>query len=369
MIKYIVADAGLLNPQAGTVGLEQLRVDLWVAHSDEEVDHLLAASSDYYIRAGHRGCTVGAALKALDAGSTDVLFLMRRRKFISAFTAGAGTTCGEWTPLVGKDKKGFWKASAAMGWCPVRCEFCYLLNIPFLHQGLALNVGEYGRAVGQERRMGQRRSKISVVNLGETGGLVEWCVELNLPELLKAYLDITREAGVTPYILTKKAAPVGSGWSDIDWSGVHVGISLNPLSIMQRVSPGADPPSRLLGFLQRVKEEGASTVIRLGPLMGSWNDYIGLVAMIHAFGLGHGRITVDLMRFSKNHPFRSAFGEGWTFRAHKWQESPDVQRRWFQQVKKVFADATITGCKLDPEYALPWLREGLIKAMPCACWL
>ena len=64
------------------------------------------------------------------------LFLTRRGgkgkpHFISPFTGGAGTTCGEWTrPVVrhpdGTVTKGFIKAAVAVGFCPVECPFCYL---------------------------------------------------------------------------------------------------------------------------------------------------------------------------------------------------------------------------------------------------
>ena len=35
-IKRVVADAGLLLPEAGTVDLDKFQVDLWLAHSEEE---------------------------------------------------------------------------------------------------------------------------------------------------------------------------------------------------------------------------------------------------------------------------------------------------------------------------------------------
>ena len=127
-IKAIVADAGLLA--AGTVGLNRFNVSLWVAHSDEEQE--LVQGMAPITRARHRGLTVGAAMSYLkaqqpDITKDDVLFLVRRVKFVGRFTAGAGTTCGEWTRVVSaKGAKGFFKASIAGGWCPARCGFCIL---------------------------------------------------------------------------------------------------------------------------------------------------------------------------------------------------------------------------------------------------
>lgn len=366
-IRKIVADAGLLDPEAGTVGLDRFEPDLWVVHSDEEAR--MVPSDGIYVRAKHRGYTVGVAMEVFREGEDDsltkddVLFLARRQRFVKPFTSGQGTTCGEWTPVVdGKGRKGFHKASAATGWCPVRCSFCYLLNIPFIHQALALNVGEYAHAIQQSTA----HRKIPIINLGETGGLVEWCVELNLPELLGAYLDATRQAGVIPYILTKRACPLGAGWDDLNWAGAHVGISLNPTEVMEKHSPGADAANALLTFLSSVRRRGASTVIRLGPIMPQNEfDYFRLFSMMRGFGFGEGRITVDLLRFSRGHP---AIPEGFEFRAHKWQQPAKEQEACLEYIRESLPNAQLTVCKADPEVAIKWVRSGLIESMPCACW-
>lgn len=85
-----------------------------------------------------------------------------RVQFIRPFTAGKGTTCGEWTPQISRDgQRGFFKASAATGSCPVRCEYCYLQAVPFQFQSVALNVGEFTR----QAKRGERGMPICDVRL------------------------------------------------------------------------------------------------------------------------------------------------------------------------------------------------------------
>ena len=361
--KLIVADAGLL-PEAGTVGLDKFNVALWVAHDDAEAELAGAEGNAPVIRVENRSQDVGAALARLGVDKARVFFLVRRVNFVSRFIAGAGTTCGEWTPVVdGKNRKGFWKVSAVSGWCPARCDFCYLL--PFMsafgYQGIALNVGEFASQVGRKRRAGKRMVKPPVVNLGETGGLLEWAHHFNAPEIVQAYLDAARQAGVIPYILTKRALP------GLRLDGAHVGISLNTASVMQERSPGASTPAELLRFLDDARQQGASTVIRWGPVIaGREDEYEDLANQVHALGLGAGRFTVDLLRFSEGH---EATPPGFEYRAHKRQEPAGVQLGHLRQVREFFPNATITGCKLDPVIAADWVRQGVIQAMPCACWV
>lgn len=368
-VRWIVADAGLLKPEAGTVGLGKVNVDLWIAH-DEDEQRMVAGCK--HAMAEHRGKTVSTAMAVLrewdglydrETTKSDALFLVRRVKFVSAFRAPEGTTCGTWTRVVdNRGHKGFFKVSAASGWCPVRCEFCYLIGLRHAYQALALNVGEYAEQIARKKAARPRR--LTTVNLGETGGLLEWCVELGIPELAQAYVDATVEAGVTPYILTKRALP------NLDLSKAHVGVSLNSAAVSAAVSPGADGPGILLDFLADAKSQGASTVIRWGPIYPGYDIlYEGQAKMIHRLGLAD-RITVDLLRFSRQHPEVPKWRDrGFIFRAHKWQEPAPVQRERFAWVRSLFPGAVITGCKLDAEVALPWVREGLIRAMPCACWV
>ena len=365
-VRWVVADAGLLKPEAGTVGLDKISVDLWIAHDDEERKMVTGLK---HAVAEHRGKTIGTAMEVLrwdhdrEITKSDVLFLVRRVGFVSAFKAPEGTTCGTWTRVIdNRGHKGFFKASAATGWCPVRCQFCYLISAPYAFQALALNVGEYARQIARKKAAQPKR--LTVVNLGETGGLLEWCVELGIPELVQAYIDATVEAGVTPYILTKRTLP------NLDLSRAHVGISLNPAAISATVSPGADGPGILLDFLADAKGQGASTVVRWGPIYPGHNILYEVQAeQIHRMGLAD-RITVDLLRFSNHHPGVSKWrARGFVFRAHKWQESAPVQGDRFVWVRSLFPGAVITGCKLDAAAALPWVREGLIQAMPCACWV
>jgi DNA repair photolyase len=370
LVKAIVADAGLLMPEAGVVGLDKFDVDLWIAHDGNALEHEAArAMGGPVCTSRSRSGDVAAALRwyeikdpHLDKG--DILFLQRRVNFIGRFTAGAGTTCGEWTfPVNGKGQKGFWKANPATGWCPARCDFCYLLGLPFAVQSLALNVGEYATQVARRRVVRNRKIVPPVINLGETGGLLEWAAEYNAPEIVQAYIDASLDAGVTPYILTKRAI------RGLGLAGAHVGISLNPKRVMNARSPEASSPDELLMFLANAKQQGASTVIRWGPMdvyLGSDSDYGDLAGKVYGWGLADGRITVDLFRFSKNHPARM---RGFEFRAHKWQEMAETQRLQLQTVRDLFPNARITGCKLDPGPALEWVREGIIRAMPCACWI
>ncbi len=369
VIRAVVADAGLLLPEAGTVGLEKFSVDLWVAHSDDEFE-LAIARGGWVERVEHRGKDVGFALYHLkDLAKSQIFFLSRRVNFVGRFTAGKGTTCGEWTQVVNaKREKGFFKANPATGWCPVRCDFCYLRGMSFGFQSLALNVGEFAQQVGRRFQVGARKGvRIPVLNLSETGGLLEWAEYFGVPELVQAYLDAALDAGVRPYILTKRAMP------GLRLKGAHVGISLNPAAVMQQRGPGASAPGELLDFLADAKAQGASTVIRWGPVIASFDrEYVDLAGAVHERGLGEGRFTVDLLRYSDGHPAtrpKSAISASLRFRAHKWQEWPSRQLAHLLKVRDFFPDATLTGCKLDPDVALDWVRRGVIDAMPCACWV
>lgn len=365
MIKAVVADAGLLLPEAGTVGLDKFKVDLWIYHNNKEFKALEEHTDQGMVRwTGKRSEDVGLALALLHHIERDeMLFLSRRVNFIGRFTAGAGTTCGEWTrPVNKRGDKGFWKANPALGVCPVQCDFCYLHGVPFGSNSLALNVGEYREQVGRLRQVRHRKVLPPIINLSETGGLLEWCARYKAPEIVQAYLDASTDAGVTPYVLTKVAL------DGLDLSQAHVGISLNPWQVMSSYSPGASCPNDLLGFLANAKEQGASTVVRWGPVMANYDPhYDNLAGRVYAWGLEQGRFTVDLIRFSKQHSAAAEY-PGLEFRAKKWQEPAHIQRAHFQRMRAWFPNATITGCKLDPEVAVDWVREGLIQAMPCACW-
>jgi len=384
MIKKIVADAGLLLEEAGTVDLDKFKVHLWVAHSEQELE-LALDTDDKVCTAGNRGSTVGEALKWLPGIAKDeILFLSRRVGFVGKFTQGQGTTCGEWTrPVNAKGEKGFFKANPSTGVCPVQCDFCYLRGIPFNSNSVALNVGEYAAQVARKRRVRNRSIVPPVVNLSETGGLIEWAAEYGLQRLVQAYTDATLAAGSVPYWLTKKHL------RGVDFNGAHIGISLNPWAVMAARSPKADTPGGLLDFLSKARSQGASTVIRWGPIVPNYGPYYDQLAdLVHEWGFGDGRFTVDLLRYSKRHPEMRArtvqhvgggdvvgtdriapADRGFEFRAHKWQEPPEVQRAHLERVRGYFPDATITGCKMDASVAIEWVRTGLIQAMPCACWI
>jgi hypothetical protein len=374
-IKKVVADAGLLLPEAGTVDLDKFKVDLWIYHSDAE----WAAWRRYAIKrqdaglsagmvdsANKRGEDVGLAVELFKTPwgvkKNEILFLSRRVGFVGKFTQGQGTTCGEWTrPVNAKGEKGFFKANPALGVCPVRCDFCYLRGIPFASNSIALNVGEYAQQIARKRKVRNRSIVPPVINLSETGGLIEWAAEYDLQKLVQAYTDATLKAGSIPYWLTKR--PI----TGVDFKGAHVGISLNPWAVMSARSPGAGRPNDLLAFLYNARGQGASTVIRWGPIVpGYERQYDELARKVRDWGFADGRFTVDLLRYSKRHP---AIEPGFEFRAKKWQESPEVQRAHLERVRGYFPDAVITGCKLQPAVAIDWVRAGIIQAMPCACWV
>jgi len=364
-IKAVVADAGLLLPEAGTVCLEKFfPVDLWLVHNAEENMHVEAMGWNF-TWAESRAKGVGSALVYLQQAypgirKNEILFLSRRVNFIGRFTAGAGTTCGEWTrPVDSKGRKGFFKGNPAIGVCPVECDFCYLRGVPFNVNSLALNVGEYAEQVGRWRRVRNREELPKVINLAETGGPIEWAVEYGLQEWIQALTDATLEADVIPYWLTKRAI------AGVDFKGAHVGVSINPWYEMSTHSPGADSYGELIEFLARAGNSGASTVVRLGPIFSD-ADYRSVSDLMWDEGLDMGRITVDLLRYSTSHPH---VPNHFQYRAHKWQESPAQQRAHLEMVRNLFPYARITGCKLDPRHAVRWVREGLIEAFPCACWV
>jgi DNA repair photolyase len=365
MIKKVVADAGLLLPEAGTVGLDRFDVDLWVSHSFHE----MAACGDLpRVSAADRSQTVGAALFKLQGQSPnlrkdEILFLSRRKNFVGKFVKGQGTTCGEWTrPVDNQGRKGFFKANPSLGVCPVNCDFCYLRGVPFATNSIALNVGEYAAQVKRKRKVRGRSVLPKIINLSETGGPIEWAVQYGLQDLIQAYTKATLDAGVIPYWLTKKVI------SGVNFAGAHIGISLNPWAVMSARSPGADCPHDLLDFLDTARSQGASTVIRWGPIIpGYEREYNALAHRVQDWGFSDGRFTVDLLRYSPSHP--DSRQPGFELRAHKWQESPEVQRAHLEQVREYFPNAHITGCKLDPEVAADWVREGIIQSFPCACWI
>ena len=154
-------------------------------------------------------------------------------------------------------------------------------------------------------------------------------------------------------------------------------------------SPGAGCPNDLLAFLHSAREQGASTVIRWGPVIpGYERAYDGLARKVYDWGFGSGRFTVDLLRYSKRHPEMEVrtvshvgggqivgvdqitpADAGFEFRAHKWQETPEIQRAHLERVRGYFPNAHITVCKMQPSIAIQWIKEGLIKSFPCACWL
>jgi DNA repair photolyase len=365
--RVIVADAGLLFPEAGVVCLDKFDVDLWMCHNSAE---MLRASNEYGspLESVNRATDIGTALHHLEmvygrkVEKSEILYLARRVNWIGRFTAGAGTTCGEWTRPVDKaGHKGFFKGNPATGVCPVNCSFCYLRGVPFGVNSLALNVGEYAEQVARKRAVRNRQEIPRIINLSETGGPIEWAVEYGLQEWIQALTDATLDAGVVPYWLTKRVI------AGLDLSKAHVGISINPWRTMKTHSPGASHPARLIDFLGNAKLQGVSTVVRLGPLMDDGvTELFFLEEMMRANNLHDGRITVDLLRFSKRHP---AIPNGYSYRAHKWQESPSVQRAHLAMVRELFPDAHITGCKLDPGWARQWVKEGLIQSFPCACWV
>ena len=143
-----------------------------------------------------------------------------KANFVSPFLGGQGTTCGEWTrPMVrnkdGTITKGFMKASVAVGFCPVECPYCYL-NMPYT-DGMDVALNWEDLATELRKKWFQYKYPI---NFGETSGLVEYdewfSNEDGNGSMIQFVIDACNEAEVTPFFLTKIRYPALPA---IQWQG------------------------------------------------------------------------------------------------------------------------------------------------------
>jgi hypothetical protein len=348
--------------------------------------------------------------KEFDAGADDFtakrhcLFLTRRggkgeAEFISPFTGGGGTTCGEWMPVVdrkpdGTVLKGFMKASVAIGFCPVECSFCYLQFVYTEAMDIALNLDE----LADELRDKWRGYKYPI-NFGETGGLVEYdewfAGEDGDGSIVQFIIDSCAAAEVTPFFLTKIRYP-----RYLRFHGkVQVGISLMPEPVRVSLAPHGSPSAELLDGLAWAVSAGAChPVIRLLVLWEQRELYPALLQeCCRRLGTSGWRLTLDILRFSpatartiaERHPEAAALfalelapegGKGLAELAREGRAArekkirPPVERQseiytWFREELNRLGcpDVMLTPCKGDPEELLPLVHDGVICASGCAC--
>lgn len=184
-----------------------------------------------------------------------ILFLVRRGgkgkpQFVTPFTAGQGTTCGEWTRAVwhssdGEPLCGFIKGSPISGSCPVGCRFCYLQMLYGDHMQLALNLENLAEELASKKWRGFHYP----INFGETGGLVE-CDEWFADDagdgsMVQFVIDACARANVTPFFLTKIRYP-----SYLRFNGrVQVGVSAMPEGLRRTLAPHGSPTGELVTSL------------------------------------------------------------------------------------------------------------------------
>ncbi len=331
------------------------------------------------------------------------LFLTRRGgkgkpKFISPFTGGQGTTCGEWTHVMSRKKngtilKGFMKASVAVGFCPVGCPYCYL-NMPYTDgMDVSLNWEDL-----KQELLDKWIEYRWPINFGETSGLVEydeWFVDNNNNGSMVQYIiDACSSAKVTPFFLTKIRYP-----AYLKFHGkVQTGISLMPEDVRVWLAPNGSPTDELLESLAWTVFSGAvDPVVRLTVIWQQKDSYPELLTRCkELLGKTNWRLTLDILRFTPttasiiNNRYPKAAGifaseldsdsklslsqlaknaRG----AKKLRPSEGRQAKiytWFRdQLNNIgCSDVILTPCKGDASELLPLVRKGVIKAMPCACY-
>lgn len=223
-----------------------------------------------------------------------------KANFVSPFLGGQGTTCGEWTrPMVrnkdGTVTKGFMKASVAVGFCPVECPYCYL-NMPYTDgMDVALNWED----LATELRKKWSRYQYPI-NFGETSGLVEydeWFVtEDGEGSMIQFVIDACNAAEVTPFFLTKIRYP-----RYLRFNGkVQVGISLMPEPVRRWVAPNGSPAEELLDSLAWAVEAGAvDPVIRMTAVWQQIEEYPDFLRLCRdRLGTTGWRLTLDILRFT-----------------------------------------------------------------------
>ncbi len=320
-------------------------------------------------------------------------------KFISPFTEGQGTTCGEWTRVVAKDKdgkgvKGFMKGGVAVGFCPVGCPHCYLNMYRTDAMTVALNLEDLADELQEKWSEFQYP-----INFGETSGLVEYDEWFSAADgqgsIVQFVIDASAEAGVTPYFLTKIRFP-----PYLRFSGrVQVGISLMPEPLRQRFAPHGSPSDELLDSLAWSVSQGAQhPVVRMTTLWQEWDRYPALLAQCRdRLGSKDWRLTVDILRFTpstartigKRYPEAAAvfareispegnatlgeLAKQSTKGTKKLRPPIETQADIYGKIREELdrlgcSEVPVTACKGNPEELLPLVRSKVIRMMPCACY-
>ncbi len=322
--------------------------------------------------------------------------------FISQFTGGQGTTCGEWTPVLDRDAdgrpiQGFMKANLSVGFCPVECPFCYL-QMPYTDgMDVALNWEDLATELASEKWRGFNYP----ISFGETGGLVEYdewfADEHGNGSMIQFVIDACAQANVTPFFLTKIRFP-----RYLVFNGrVQVGISLMPEPIRRSMAPYGSPSDELLDSLAWSVSRGAvDPVIRLLVIWQERELYPELLGRCREkLGRSGWRLTLDILRFTpstasiiaRRHPDAATlFADELSpetprtltqlVREAKASEErvkkirPPAARqaeifRWFrEQLSRAGCPGVwITPCKADPAELAPLVREKVAHSMPCAC--
>ncbi len=335
------------------------------------------------------------------------VFLTRRGgkgkpTFISPFLGGQGTTCGEWTrPMVrnkdGSVLKGFMKAAVAVGFCPVECPYCYL-NMPYTDgMDVALNWEDL-----KNELLCSWQNYQYPINFGETSGLIEydeWFAAQNGDGSMAQFIiDACETAKVTPFFLTKIRYP-----KYLKFKGkVQVGISLMPEAVRSWVAPNGSPTIELLESLAWAVKEGAvDPVVRLTTIWEQIDDYPELLEMCKSYlGSSNWRLTLDILRFTPS--TASTIAKRFPAAAEKFAREisaddhsslkqlakdarsskeyvkkirPSAERqaeifRWFRvAMNKLGCDRVyLTPCKGDPQELVELARLKIINSMPCACY-
>ena len=325
-----------------------------------------------------------------------------KANFVSPFLGGQGTTCGEWTrPMVrnkdGTITKGFMKASVAVGFCPVECPYCYL-NMPYT-DGMDVALNWEDLATELRNKWFQYKYPI---NFGETSGLVEYDEWFSNEDgdgsMIQFVIDACNEAKVTPFFLTKIRYP-----RYLRFKGkVQVGISLMPESVRRWVAPNGSPSEELLESLAWAVEVGAiDPVIRMTAVWQQIDQYPDFLRLCRdRLGTTGWRLTLDILRFTpttasiiaKRYPeaaeafareiapeettsLRELARQAKGSKEHVKKIRPPADRqaeifKWFREQLNELgcSDVMLTPCKGDPNELTPLARLKVINSMPCACY-
>lgn len=335
------------------------------------------------------------------AAKRHILVLARRGgqgepTFIEPFTGGAGTTCAAWTKPVfrkpnGEVIKGFLKAALTVGFCPVECPFCYLQMA--YTDGMTINMNWEELADELNREWAGHPYPI---NFSETSGIVEYDEWFAGPDgegsMVQYVIDACARAEVTPFLLTKIRFP-----RYLQFNGrVQVGISAMPESIRQLMAPHGSPTEELVQSLAWAVDAGAfDPVVRLLFLRESRDQYVEMLHLLREhLGTSGWRLTLDILRFTpitlskiaKRYPeladvFAAELGDGTQTLTELASGStdkkvrPSIERqaemyRWIRsELDRIGCQAVaVSACKGNPDELLPLVRNGVIDAMPCACY-